>query len=143
MNNNKKSPAKSKIAESADLSSNPLWEPAIKKIQEAAYEMVEEMIDEIKSTLESPPRDEDNNTLGMLRDEDGIPKIGLAIYNENSQQVASFCSTIDEFLQETEELYSMHEGWGETLIEDLEALKAKIQDRIDSISAQIDDDDEE
>lgn len=94
-------------------------------------------IEEIESAMDRVPWDSDKNEVSMDR-RDGEPKIGLTLLSENYDIVAQFWSSFDEFLDETQEAYSCGaDGWGCDMIEDLELLKVKIQERIDRMHAEI------
>jgi len=93
---------------------------------------MENAIENIQEDMKIP-WDEDDSVIGMRPDEGG-PLICLYLQDDETDELAYFRFTVDEFLDETEDFYSYGEdGWVDEMIDDLEILKAKIQERIDKM----------
>jgi hypothetical protein len=110
-----------------------------KSVIESIEKELQYAIDNVKEDLSSP-WDECDSVIGMRPSDDG-PYISLYLQTENTSDVAHFKCSIDEFLDEIRDFYSYGEdGWGEEMIDDLEILKGKIQERIDQMRKEIEED---
>lgn len=103
-----------------------------KEIEELVRYQLENAIDNIKEDLVESPGICDGEMHLNKVDENLIISVFL---RDHEADVIAHCKfEIDEFLNETEDYYSYgDDGWGEEMIDDLEILKNKIQERIDKM----------
>ena len=107
-----------------------------KEIVELVQEQLENAIENIKEDLVNPMGLHDGEMHLNKVDENLV--ISVFLRDDNTDVVAHCKFEIDDFLNETEDYYSYGEdGWGEEMIDDLEVLKNKIQDRIDKMKLTI------
>lgn len=116
-----------------NLDLKALWGPALYEIEES----LKGALENIKIALTTAPWQEGENHITLYHGE-GSPGLNLTVFDDETEVIARFNTPLDVFLDETEEVYSCGDnGWGQEMIDDLEIFKAKIQERIDRMKAEI------
>jgi hypothetical protein len=103
--------------------------------------LVKEQIENAISNIEEdvPECADISNAEMTLGKSDGNLSMVVTMYDDNGDTAIVCKFEIDEFLDTVKDDYSYGEdGWGEEMIDNLEILKAKIQERIDSMRKEMD-----